>query len=227
MPSKNTVKPYIENGYYHIYNRGVEKRLLFQDQQDYSVFLNYLKDYLLPKDTDSLAQQLANPNTPREVKQKILNILKLNNFSENIKLLAYSLMPNHFHLLVKQKDSFSIDNLMNSLGTRYTMYFNRKYKRVGNLYQDTYKAVLVSNDEYLLHLSRYIHKQSFPSVQGDPLNSQPSSYSNYIGLKKTEWIYPQEILLYFSKQNPIKDYISFVNEEEVPEMLNGLILEED
>ena len=52
MPSRNVVKEYVADGYYHIYNRGVEKRLLFQDQQDYSVFLGYLKEYLLPKDDD-------------------------------------------------------------------------------------------------------------------------------------------------------------------------------
>ena len=55
MPARNSIKQYIENGYYHIYNRGVEKRLIFLDEQDYSVFLSYLKEYLLPKNESELS----------------------------------------------------------------------------------------------------------------------------------------------------------------------------
>lgn len=226
MPSRNVVKQYVENGYYHIYNRGVEKRLLFQDQQDYSVFLMYLKEYLLPKDEDFLLKQLASPNTSRDEKQKILKILRLNNFSESISLLAYCLMPNHFHFLIKQTTPLAIDQIMNSLGTRYTMYFNRKYRRVGRLYQDVYKAVNVMRDEQLLHLSRYIHKQAF-GVQGDPLNSQPCSYADYMGTKSSSWVKPTEILAFFSKRAPIADYALFVQEQDDYERLIGLTLDEE
>lgn len=225
MPSKNVTKIYLQNSYYHIYNRGVEKRLLFEDQQDYSVFLSYLKDYLLPKDKDILMQLLANPKTPRNEKQKVLKLLRLNNFHNRITLVAYCLMPNHFHLLIKQKDELAMDQFMNSLCTRYTMYFNRKYKRIGRLYQDVYKAVIIENESYLLHLSRYIHKQAI--VQGDPLNSlnQPSSLQDYLRIKKTAWIKSDEILSYFSKSNPAKDYYSFILQDEVIELLSNLILE--
>src|SRR3989344_5374910 len=135
MPSRNSTKLYLEHSYYHIYNRGVEKRLIFLDQQDYSVFLNYLKEYLLPKDEKNLRDQLSNSNTSYRQKDKILGILRLNNFADEITLLAYCLMPNHFHFFVRQKSSKSIDSFIQSLGTRYTMYFNRKYKRVGSLFQ--------------------------------------------------------------------------------------------
>ena len=226
MPSRNVVKEYVADGYYHIYNRGVEKRLLFQDQQDYSVFLGYLKEYLLPKDDDFLLKQLASPNTPRDEKQKILKILRLNNFSGTISLLAYCLMPNHFHFLIKQTTPLAIDQLMNSMGTRYTMYFNRKYKRVGRLYQDVYKAVNVWRYEYLLQLSRYIHKQAI-GVQGDPLFSQPCSYADYMGLKTSAWVKPGEILAYFSQRAPIEDYAQFVQEQDDFERLKGLTLDED
>lgn len=227
MPSRNTTKHYTENGYYHIYNRGVEKRLIFLDSQDYSVFLSYLKEYFLPKDKDQLTNLLASPNTPRTEKQKILKLLRLNNFAGELNLLAYCLMPNHFHLLVKQHNAMGIDKLMNSLGTRYTMYFNRKYKRVGRLYQDVYKAVQVNNDAYLLYLSCYIHKQALPSVQGDPLNNQPSSYEVYIEQKKVEWIHAGEILSFFSKTNPRLNYSTFINQSENYELLSGLTLDED
>lgn len=211
MPAKNSLKHYLENGYYHIYNRGVEKRIIFLDQQDYAVFLSYLKDYLTNKNEAELKEKLADNNIPWIEKDKILKRLRMNNFFDEIVMLAYCLMPNHFHLFVKQKSSGSIDKFMNSLCTRYTMYFNKKYKRVGPLYQGVYKAVLVTSEAQLLHLSRYIHKQAL-TLQGDALQKerQPCSYPEYVGERKTLWIHPEEILSYFSKENPTLSYKNFV-----------------
>lgn len=213
MPGKNSIKQYLENSYYHLYNRGVEKRLIFLDEQDYSVFLSYLKEYLLPKNTTQLYDTISNPNSSWREKDKANKLLRMNNFFGKITLLSYCLMPNHFHLLVKQASANSIDVFMNSLATRYTMFFNKKYKRVGALYQAQYKAVIVSSDEQLLHLSRYFHFQSLAS-QGNALRSwkaqQPSSYPEYLWKRKTEWVKPEEILSFFSKSNPKLSYKSFV-----------------
>lgn len=220
MPAKNSLKQYLENGYYHIYNRGVEKRVIFLDQQDYSVFLSYLKEYLLPKNEKELDERLADPNISSKEKNKVLKLLRMNNFSQEITLLAYCLMPNHFHFFVKQKSINSIDKFMNSLATRYTMYFNRKYKRVGGLYQDVYKAVLINNEAQFLHISRYIHKQALN------LGDQPCSYPEYVGLRKTLWIKPDEVLNYFSRTNPSHSYQNFVEQQEENEKLKDLTLEE-
>jgi len=212
MPSKNSLKIYSEESFYHIYNRGVEKRTIFLDEQDYSVFLSYLKNYLLPKDEINLRKKLSDPYLSFKEKDKILKLIRLNNFNGEISLIAYCLMPNHFHMLLYQKGAATIDKFMNSLGTRYSMYFNRKYKRVGSLYQDVYKAVAVTSDEQLLHLTRYIHKQAL-ALQGDALvrrEGQPCSFPEYIGKRNSEWIKPDDILLYFSKTNPNLDYKSFV-----------------
>ena len=216
MPARNSIKEYIENSYYHLYNRGVEKRLIFLDDQDYSVFLSYLKEYLLPKNTSELQDIIANPQSSWREKDKANKSLRMNNFFGKITLFAYCLRPNHFHFLIKQKEANSIDTFMNSLATRYTMYFNKKYKRVGSLYQAVYKAVSVSTDKQLLYLSRYIHNQSLAS-QGEALRSwqaqkniQPSSYPEYLGKRKTEWIKPEEILSFFSKTNPKLSYKNFV-----------------
>lgn len=221
VASKNSRKIYLENSYYHLYNRGVEKRKIFLEEQDYSVFLSYLKEYLLPKDETKLREQLSNPNTSYKIKEKILRQLKLNNFYECITLLAYCLMSNHLHLLVKQKDPESIDKFMNSLGVRYAVYFNRKYKRVGKLFQDVYKAVLVKTDEQLLHLSRYIHRNPLPkkslASQDQVLRvcmKQPSSLPEYLEQKHTKWIQSTEILTYFSKTNPNLSYQNFVEQSE-------------
>lgn len=218
MPARNSIKQYLENGYYHLYNRGVEKRLIFMDQQDYAVFLSYLKEYLLPKNEKGLRERLSDPNISSIEKNRIIKSLALNNFANEITLLAHCLMPNHFHFLVKQVSAKSIDAFMQSLNTRYTMYFNRKYNRVGSLYQAVYKACSVDTDEYLLQLSRYIHKQALDL-------HQPCSYLDYVGINNTEWIKAEEILSYFSSTNPLLSYEAFMDETEDPIMLETITLE--
>ncbi|MBI2086178.1 transposase [Candidatus Daviesbacteria bacterium] len=228
MPCKNSLKQYTEKGYYHIYNRGVEKRAIFQDIQDYLVFLSYLKNYLLPKEEEKLKEKLSDLNTSYKEKDNIIKLLQLNNFADEITLLAFCLMPNHFHFAIKQKSAGSIDKFMNSLATRYSMYFNRKYKRVGPLYQGVYKAVLVTREEQLLHLTRYIHKQAL-ALQGlaleRGLTEQPSSYLDYVGKRKTEWVKPEEILAYFSQTNPKFSYEAFVKQQDDFNVISRVILE--
>lgn len=231
MPARNSLKQYLENSFYHIYNRGVEKRVIFLDSQDYAVFLNYLKEYLLPKDEKGLREQLSNPNIGYREKDKILKLLRLNNFCDEITLLAYCLMPNHFHFFIKQKSTQSIDKLMNSLCTRYTMYFNRKYKRVGSLYQGVYKAVILETDEQFVYLSKYIHKQAKTHSlrsQGEALRGweSPSSYPEYLGKKETGWVHPEEVLRYFSKTSPKLSYKAFVEESDDFSVIQNKILED-
>lgn len=209
MPAKHSIKQYSPNSYYHIFNRGVEKRKIFQDKQDYAVFLSYLKTYLTPKNMLALQQQLENQKISWSLKRKVLTEITLKNFYGEIQLVAYCLMPNHFHFLIKQKSATSIDSFMHSFCIRYAMYFNKKNRRVGPLFQGKYKAVLVSSDEQLLHLSRYIHLQSKGS---DPVHCY-SSYIDYLGKKNTNWVKKDLILSYFSKTNPKFSYQNFVEEQ--------------
>lgn len=191
MPAKNTVKQFIENGYYHVYNRGVEKRDIFLDKQDYAVFLNYLKKYLDPiLGSDPLWRRKS--------------------LAQEVDLLAFCLMPNHFHLLVKQITINGVTKLMRAVCTNYVMYFNTKYERVGGLFQGKYKAALILDDAYLLHLSRYIHLN--PNTGSDPLTSYPySSYNHYLGAKNSSWIKSQEILNFFktAQKTNLKDVLSY------------------
>lgn len=203
MPAKNVLKIYSENSYYHVYNRGVEKRNIFMDNQDYGVFLGYLKEYLSPpKKTDLLQKEFtlqgeSFKGMPRQPK----------NYSTEISLLAYCLMPNHFHLLIKQNSNRSIENFMRSLSTRYSGYFNKRNDRVGSLFQGPYKAILIENDNYLLHLSRYIHLN--PQEFTNNLLSAYSSYSEYLKIRKTSWINPDPILSFFNQSR--KDFIHGYN----------------
>lgn len=220
MPAKNRIKTYLENAYYHLYNRGVEKRIIFLDQQDYSVFLSYLKSYLLPKNVEELRKRLSDQNISLKEKYVLLKLLALNNFADEITLLAYCLMPNHFHFLLKQKSAGAIDSFMNSLATRYTIYFNKKYKRVGALCQGVYKAVLVDSDEQLLELSRYIHTQALPN--------QPSSLPEYLGQRKTDWLHPQEILSYFARNtNRSLSYENFMKQSQNFEPIYKILIDNE
>ena len=231
MPARNRIKEYVENGYYHLYNRGVEKRLIFLDEQDYGVFLSYLEEYLSFRDEKTLSEKLSDYSISYKERGYILKILRLNNFYEEIALLAYCLMPNHFHFFIKQKAASTIDKFMNSLCTRYSMYFNRKYKRVGALYQGVYKAVSINNEGQFVYLSKYIHKQAYihSGTKGQALRGweQPSSYPEYLRKKKTEWVHPEELLNYFSKTNPKLSYKAFVEETDDFSIMENKILEED
>lgn len=208
MPSKNSLKIYVENGFYHVYNRGVEKRTVFEDDQDYKVFLRYLKEVLSPLDeqipnTKVVMQGLSLQSVRRPVKS----------YYGKIDMLAYCLMTNHFHFLIKQYEKSSLEGLMRSLMTRYSMYFNKKYKRVGTLFQGRYKAVSVKDDAYLLHLSRYIHLN--PSENSSNLVNTFSSYADYLGMSKTSWVKPTEIMSFFNNMtmvgiNKYNSYQKFV-----------------
>lgn len=228
MPAKNSIKQYLENGYYHIYNRGVNKQDIFFDKQDYSVFLSYLKEYLLPKDEDALRDLISNPKTSWQEKDKAIKSLNLCNFSDEISLFAFCLMPNHFHLLSQQKSSNIIDRFIKSVGVRYSMYIKRKYQRVGPLFQGVYKAVLITSEEQLLYLTRYIHRQAL-NLQGGTLQEQevhPCSFGEYLGFRKTQWIKSDQILNFYYKNNPHSSYESFIRQSQETEIISKLIFEE-
>lgn len=197
MPSRNLEKMYLDETYYHIYNRGVNKRRIFIDNEDYTVFLNLLKRYL--------------SNTPiKDNKGR-----EYTSLFDRIELLSFCLMPNHYHILIYQKDSLAITSLLRSVATSYTMYFNKKYKRVGPLFQDRYKASLVSNDAYLMHISRYIHLN-----HKDYKNWEFSSYPYYLREKNASWVRPDRILELFSNT---QEYIDFSDDYiEYKEMLDQI-----
>lgn len=185
MPARNIVKTYFENGFYHAYNRGVEKRSIFMDEQDHIVLLGLLKKYLLPSPIINKLEQTTAPIT--------LNLHK------EINLLAFCLMPNHFHLLLQQKKRDSMTKLLRRVATSYSIYFNNKYNRVGSLFQGSYKAVLIENENYLLHLSRYIHLNPTEFLKkNDLVNYRWSSYQTYLGFANFNWVKTDIISSYFN-----------------------------
>ncbi|OGL40319.1 hypothetical protein A3J32_02480 [Candidatus Saccharibacteria bacterium RIFCSPLOWO2_02_FULL_46_7] len=192
MPSRNRVKEYVPDSYYHIYNRGVNKRRIFIDDQDYAVFLNLLKRYLDSKPTKD--------KQGREYGW----------LYGHLELLAFCLVPNHFHLLIYQRDPTAMTHLLRGVGTSYSTYFNKKYKRVGPLFQERFKASRISKDEYLQHISRYIHL--------NPENYRTWEFSSlpyYLGKKQSDWVRPKMILDLFESdeyENFVSDYLSYKRE---------------
>ncbi|MEK7177516.1 MAG: transposase [Patescibacteria group bacterium] len=209
MPAKNSVKTYISNGFYHIYNRGVEKRKIFLDEQDYRVFLSYLKLYLSPVE-ETIESTNKNSNLDYEEKSsKIFRLNELKNFFNKIKLISYVLIPNHFHLELQQIGIKDIENFMRCLITKYTMYFNKKYKRVGPLFQGRYKAVSIFGNESLLDLSIYIHLNPLELLTKEQLleSYQWSSYPAYIGNHEVKWLSKELVLSSFKGRESYRSFL--------------------
>jgi len=118
---------------------------------------------------------------------------------------------------------------MRSLTVKYAMYFNKKYKRIGPLFQGVYKAVLVENEPQLVYLSKYIHRNPIELTSSRVLEVYPySSYQNYLGKFNQDWVKRDEILDYFSKTRIANSYRAFVeetDERDLP-MVKSLVLED-
>jgi hypothetical protein len=119
-------------------------------------------------------------------------------------------MPNHFHFLIRQNGILPISKLIAKVCTGYSMYFNKRNERVGSLFQDAFKAILVDSDPYLLWLSAYIHQN--PTVAGlvkNPEDYQWSSYLDYVGARKGALCEKDVILGQFPN---VRAYSKFVEE---------------
>ena len=215
MPARNTVKIYHENTYYHVYNRGVEGRNIFEDDKDYKVFLSFIKRYLTKP-----SQNEVQPRWQMGI-------------GEEVQLSAYCLMPNHFHLLLKQKNSQGMTRFVRALMNSYVRYFNLRHKRVGGLFQGIYKAIPIDTEAYILHLTRYIHLNplDLEEMTFGGLEDYYCSYGEYIGKRNTNWLQCHEILGYFGSKlagiSRFKSYKEFVEkyQGESGEVLGKLVLE--
>ncbi len=203
MPAKNTVKEYKENAYYHIYNRGVAGQNIFIDKKDYKKFLSYLKFYLTPIDLQRHALQVS----PSKV---------LKNYTETISLISYCLMPNHFHIFLQQYSQRAIAEFMKSLSMKYSLYFNKRYKRRGPLYEDRYKAVEVTSENQFIYLSKYIHRNPIDILPAKTrlAGYKYSSYGNYLKLFNQSWVKTEDILYYF-KTSSYKNFVEEVDERDL------------
>lgn len=159
---------------YHVFNRGVEKRTTFLDKKDYQRFLETMNYY-----------QIKNPPVRFSYKDRPAMINTAKNGSPLVEILSFCLMPNHFHLLLRQVEEKGITIFLNKLSNSYTRYFNTRNHRLGPLFQGTFKTARVEDDEQLLHVSRYIHLNPLVSYLTKDLRMYPySSYKEFLGLAK-------------------------------------------
>lgn len=206
---------FFEGGYYHIYNRGVEKRDIFLDEQDYLRFLANILVFqgeLTVDPFSSVIRELIKPilynEKPTIAGEKFLERVLTTRYVE---VLAFILMPNHFHLIVRELKRGGVSKYMSRTGNSFTKYFNVRYERVGRLFEKSYNFILIDDEQYMLHLSGYIHKNvsKLSRWEGKEQNYPWSSFSDYTGRNRWGGLLRREYVLEsFDNQN---DYENFVN----------------
>ncbi|MFH1896095.1 MAG: transposase [bacterium] len=169
---------------YHVFNCGTAKRSIFRKTHDYQKFLSVVSFY-----THQQAIKLSRFNTLDVSDQKkYLNDNPRNSETKRISLLAFCLMPNHFHFLIRPCTGGNLSTALSDIANSYTKYFNKRYKRMGRLFQGPFKSKKLEGDGNVLNVSRYIHlnpvlsSKTNPEQSTDRLFSYP--YSSYINWTK-------------------------------------------
>lgn len=199
--------PFVNEQYYHVYNRGSDKRVIFHSRRDYQRFIKTIKYY-----------QLEGPK-PKFSHFPNLVVKELNSSQKIVEIVAYCLMPNHFHLLLRQVRDNGITEFTSKFINSYTRFFNTKYERIGPLFQGMVKAALIESDEQLLHVSRYIHLNPITSHLVKDLGKYEwSSYQDYIQGNHQGFCSEEDILTHFKDpqdyQRFVLDHLSYATELE-------------
>lgn len=185
MPSRNVLKIDVSDHYYHVYARGSSRQEIFLSSEDYEYFLQLFRRYL---SAEKIVDGAGKP------------YVKL---FDDIEMLAYCLMRNHFHLLIYQHKEGSMQRLMRGVMTGYSRYFNHRYQRSGPLFESRYKASIVTSDSYLRHISRYIHLNP-KSWQGYSHSSLPY-YRDGI---TSDWLRPHRMLELFPSREAYVEFLA-------------------
>lgn len=181
-------KQFAADSYYHIYNRGNGKMDIFLDEDDLRFFIYRLRQNLFPD---------------KEHSGRIIP-LPPNSFS----LISYCLMPNHFHFLLRQNQDIPTSKLLTKVCTSYSKYFNKKYKRVGHVFQDKFKQIMIDDNSYLLWVAAYIHQN--PKMAGlvdDLADYHWSSYLEFVNLNNDDFCEKSIILNQFKSIDEFREFI--------------------
>ncbi|MEK7140861.1 MAG: transposase [Patescibacteria group bacterium] len=216
--------PFVTGEYYHIYNRGIDKRVIFKSTGDYERFMMLL--YLANSNESFRLDEILNRQ-----KKRFGEVLVLEKGEPLVSVGAWCLMTNHFHLLVRQEVDGGITKFMRKLGVGYSMFFNIKYQRTGSLFGGLFKSKLIGvDDNYMRQLFGYIHinpleikfsdwqeqVNKFPNGMKKFLESyRYSSYADYIGGDRVERhiITIKNFPDYFQDSKSFKDFaVSYFTE---------------
>lgn len=193
---------------YHIYNRGNNKQNIFFEERDYIRFIFLILYFQGGDSVYNIGRHVSN-----YVKHRMFNI-DFEKISKNkkVELLAFALMPNHFHFILKEKEQGGISKYLQRIQNSYTKYINTKNGKIGHLFQGPYQSVHVESNEQLLHLSAYIHRnpREIKRWKDKEVDFPWSSFINYI--KENRWgkLLSMELLL--GQFKGPKEYKSFVDE---------------
>lgn len=200
---------FVNGEFFHVYNRGVDKRKIFLDDGDCLRFLKELKFF--NTESPSWISTIDEKRLPTGPEDRIVDIV------------CYCLMPNHYHLLLRSRVENGITKFMRKLNTGYTVYFNIKHQRVGRLFENRFKAVHIDADLYFRHLTRYIHLNPLDLYQSgwregkienlrlalEYLESYRwSSYTNYVPRFKSDGIINSEFLAEIFKGENYRDFVA-------------------
>lgn len=206
MPRRFT--PLVNNFYYHVYNRGVNKKIIFSKKIDYIRATNLIHYYNFVDYPIKFSKFLQlHKDQRKEIWQRLSNTS-----NKLCEVVSYCLMPNHFHLLLKQNTNNGISKLLSNFQNGYARYFNTKYERVGPLFQGQFKAKLIEDEETLLHVSRYIHLNPYSSALiknvKDISTYQWSSFAEYME-KSNSIISNKELILnlFGSSKDKYSDFV--------------------
>ena len=169
---------------YHIYNRGNRGENIFLDEDDYRFFILRLRQNLYPS----------------VEKPRWMQCLPDDSFS----LSCYCLLPNHFHLLIRQNKDLPISKLLLRICTSYSIYFNKKYKKIGHIFQDQFKQKNIISDEYFKWLCAYINQN--PRLHGlvnFAKDYKWSSYNEFLNISNPDRICDTSLALNLFDNNPI------------------------
>mgnify|MGYP001589973389 CR=1 FL=1 len=197
---------FIPGSYYHIYNRGAHQQNLFQDDKDYQTFTEILGYYLLHP--QGIPKSILN-RKPKGY--KVTNLV----ISPSCSLLAYCLMPNHFHFMIRQEENeLTISDLMRRVCIGYSMYYNDRHHHSGTIFQGRYKNILISNEYQWIYLSKYIHRNPAHLQSYEPcklVDYKYSSYPSYVNEITIPWLDKDTLLDRYHK-NPNLEYQNFVED---------------
>ncbi|MBI2327234.1 transposase [Candidatus Curtissbacteria bacterium] len=202
--------PLVPGEVYHVFNRSIAKQPIFLSQKDYQRALEVISFYRYPKPPLKFSKYKQLPAAQRAV--FLENLAR--SYKPFLEIIAFCIMPNHVHFLLKALEEKSISNFMTNFQHSCSKYFNTKNERTGSLFQSMFKAVRIENDEQLLHVSRYIHLNpvsAFIIRIGDLDNYPWSSFRSYLNEGNVQsFVNTQVILNYFKS---IQDYRKFVYDQ--------------
>lgn len=182
MPYRKT--PIVNGEIYHIFNRSVARLPIFLNLRDYQRAFETLYFYTF----NNLSLRFSHYNRlPENQKRKFLGNLEQDR-NRSVQFLAYCLMPNHLHFLIKEINDGGITTFIRNFQNSYAKYFNTKNNRNGALFQARFKAVRIESDEQLIHVARYIHLNPLTSYvikNPEDLEDYPwCSFAEYLGKQK-------------------------------------------